>query len=55
MPMRNIDYWRYSLDNPEPEDLEEEPYIHDKYIVDNPNYLASQLFTRFTNNILYAK
>jgi hypothetical protein len=32
MPMRNIDYWRYSLDNPEPEDLEEEPYIHDEYI-----------------------
>jgi len=32
MPMKNTDYWRYSLDNPEPEDLEEEPYIHDEYI-----------------------
>jgi hypothetical protein len=38
--MRNIDYWRYSLDNPEPEGLEEEPYIHDEYIVDNSNYLT---------------
>jgi hypothetical protein len=40
MPMRNIDYWRYSLDNPEPEGLEEEPYIHDEYIVDDSNYLT---------------
>jgi RNAse (barnase) inhibitor barstar len=38
--MRNIDYWRYSLDNPEPEGLEEEPYIHDEYIVDDSNYLT---------------
>jgi hypothetical protein len=40
MPMRNIDYWRYSLNNPEPEGLEEEPYIHDEYIVDDSNYLT---------------
>jgi hypothetical protein len=40
MPMRNIDYWSYSLDNPEPEGLEEEPYIHDEYIVDDSNYLT---------------
>ena len=46
MPMRNIDYWRYSLDNPEPEDLEEEPYIHDEYIVDNPNYLTQVNYLR---------
>jgi hypothetical protein len=39
MPMSNIYYWSHSLDNPEPEGLEEEPYIHDEYIVDNPNYL----------------
>jgi RNAse (barnase) inhibitor barstar len=38
--MRNIDYWRYSLNNPEPEGLEEEPYIHDEYIVDDSNYLT---------------
>jgi hypothetical protein len=44
--MRNIDYWRYSLDNPEPEDLEEEPYIHDEYIVDNPNYLKQVNYLR---------
>jgi hypothetical protein len=30
----------YSLNNPEPEDLEEEPYIHDEYIVDDSNYLT---------------
>jgi hypothetical protein len=44
--MRNIDYWRYSLDNPEPEGLEEEPYIHDEYIVDNPNYLKQVNYLR---------
>jgi hypothetical protein len=32
MPMSNIYYWSHSLDNPEPEGLEEEPYIHDEYI-----------------------
>jgi hypothetical protein len=46
MPMRNIDYWRYSLDYPEPEDLEEEPYIHDEYIVNDSNYLAQVNYLR---------
>jgi RNAse (barnase) inhibitor barstar len=46
MLMTNIDYWRYSLENPEPEDLEEEPYIHDEYIVDNPNYLKQVNYLR---------
>jgi hypothetical protein len=32
MPMKNTDYWEYSLKHPEPEDLEEEPYIRDKCI-----------------------
>lgn len=28
------------MNNPEPEGLEEEPYIHDEYIVDDSNYLT---------------
>ena len=46
MRMRNIDYWEYSLKHPEPEGLEEEPYIHDKYIVDNHNYLIQVNYLR---------
>jgi hypothetical protein len=46
MPMSNIYYWSHSLDNPEPEGLEEEPYIHDEYIVDNPNYLKQVNYLR---------
>jgi hypothetical protein len=34
------------LENPEPEGLEEEPYIHDEYIVDNSNYLTQVNYLR---------
>jgi hypothetical protein len=40
MPMKNTDYWEYSLKHPEPEDLEEEPYIRDKCIVSDSDYLS---------------
>jgi hypothetical protein len=40
MPVReNAYYWEYSLEHPEPEDLEEEAYIHDQLIVEDPEYL----------------
>ena len=47
MPMKkNTYYWEYSLEHPEPEDLEEEPYIHDKRIVDDFKYLAQVNYLR---------
>jgi Txe/YoeB family toxin of Txe-Axe toxin-antitoxin module len=40
MPVRkNIDYWKYSLENLEPE-VDEEPYVHDRLIIENARYLA---------------
>jgi hypothetical protein len=40
MPVReNAYYWEYSLKYPEPEDLEEEAYIHDQLIVEDNDYL----------------
>jgi hypothetical protein len=46
MPMKNTDYWEYSLKHPEPEDLEEEPYIRDKCIVSDSNYLSQVNYLR---------
>ena len=46
MPVRdNIYYWEYSLEHPEPE-FEEEPYIHDKFILGNTNYLEKVNYLR---------
>lgn len=40
MPLKgNIFYWEHSLEHPEPE-VDEEPYIHDKIIVDDVGYRA---------------
>jgi hypothetical protein len=40
MPVeKNIDYWKYSLENLEPE-VDEEPYVHDRLIIKNARYLA---------------
>jgi hypothetical protein len=44
--MKNTDYWEYSLKHPEPEDLEEEPYIRDKCIVSDSNYLSQVNYLR---------
>jgi hypothetical protein len=41
--MKNTDYWEYSLKHPEPKDLEEEPYKHDEYIVDNNSKYLTQV------------
>jgi Holliday junction resolvase len=46
MPVReNAYYWEYSLEHPESE-FDGEPYIHDKFILENTNYLEKVNYLR---------